>query len=696
VLVDGTPSAVIDMWTTEADADARRLLDMLVPTIRLALDNAVAYRELADYQAGLEKLVDQRTLELREAQASREKFFGNISHEIRTPLSLILLSVADIERRAGKLLDDRSRGGLGSISDASRKLVRLVDELLLLAAGQAAKLGIAPGPTDLDGLVEQLAAAWRPAAEAAGLELQLETPSARTFANVDPVAFERIVSNLVSNAVKYTPRDGTISIHLEVDDTLRLSVLDTGPGIDKDLAERLFGRFERAAGSDRRKAGTGIGLALVKQLVEAHDGIVTAIPRPTGGSEFRVTLPLSRIALAKPVVAGTSTSLRTTHAPTHVEGTIASGTVFTPPGLSAGTIVIAEDEPRLAESIASLLSEQYTVIVGLDGAAALDLVKQHQPQLLITDVDMPGMTGIELARKFREVTGDRLAPIIILSAVIDLNTRLAGLEAGAVDYIGKPFDPAELRARVASQFRMRDLAMRLHRAEQLSAMGILTSGLAHELRNPANGIVNAIAPLQMLLPEELAGPETDVGQLLDAMKSCADQIAFLVRQLLGFRNNADLELRPYDLKVLVQRAIGLAKDALQEVEVRIEMNVERRVMCAQPLLVQVVANLIENAGHAANRGGWVAIRAESVGQTSVRLELTDSGPGVPVELRERVFEPFFTTKSPGKGTGLGLSVARAILHRHHGTLEISDRDGRTAFVMELPVESAFPKSGNAV
>jgi signal transduction histidine kinase len=495
--------------------------------------------------------------------------------------------------------------------------------------------------------------------------------------------------------VKYTPHGGSISIELVVDDTLRLSILDTGPGIARDLAERLFGRFERASGDARRKAGTGIGLALVNQLVEAHGGVVAAIPRPTGGSEFRVTLPLSRLVDARPAIVGAPTALRTTHAPIHVGGTIASGTVFKPPGLSAGTIVIAEDEPRLAESIASLLSEQYTVIVALDGLAALEQVKQHQPQLLITDVDMPNMNGIELAKQFREVTGDRLAPIIILSAVIDLNTRLAGLEAGAVDYIGKPFDPAELRARVASQFRMRDLAMRLHRAEQLSAMGILTSGLAHELRNPANGIVNAIAPLQMLLPQELVGPETDVGQLLDAMKSCAEQIAFLVRQLLGFRNNMDLELRPSEVPALVQRAVGLAKEALQEVDVRIDMNVERRVLCAQPLLVQVVANLVENAGHAAKRGGWVAIRGRSVGKR-ITLEMTDSGPGIPPELRERVFEPFFTTKSPGKGTGLGLSVARAIIHRHHGTIEISDREGRTAFVIDLPAESTGAKSANAV
>ncbi len=694
---------------TQASADMHEreeLLAFVKPTLELALQNALAYQELSEYKAGLEKLVEQRTAELRtahdelasmvtdlrNAQAAREKFFGNISHEIRTPLSLILLAAADIERRSGASLDERSRAGLASVNDAARKLVRLVDELLLLAAGQEDKLVLAPEPTDLAAMLKQIVNAWRPAAEVAGLEIAGNVP-ARFVANVDPVAIERIVSNLVSNAVKYTPRGGHIDLELAVTgEHVRVSVLDTGPGIDADLAKRLFGRFQRSQGDDRRKTGTGIGLALVKQLAEAHGGSVEAVARPTGGTELRVLLPAS-LHIDNVVAIGSST-LRTNHAPVVDGSAVTSGTVFRPDGVSAGTILVAEDQPNLAESIAKLLCDQYTVVVALDGNAALELVKQHQPQLLITDVEMPGMTGIELAAKFRETT-DRVAPIIILSAVIDLRTRVAGLEAGAVDYVTKPFDPAELKARVQSQFRMRDLTARLQRAEQLSSMGILTSGLAHELRNPANGIVNAIAPLTELLPEELIGPDTDAGQLIEAMRSSAEQIAFLVRQLLGFRNNGKLELRASEVPALVQRAVTLAKNALAGVDVRSDLTVAGRILCAAPLLVQVLANLVENAGHAAGRGGWVAIRATSAnGRTCI--EVTDSGPGVPAQLRERIFEPFYTTKAPGKGTGLGLSVARAIAHRHNGTLELREVDGRTAFVLDVPAESHAAAKASAV
>ena len=551
--------------------------------------------QLAEANQELERTFN----ELNEAKAARDRFFGNVSHEIRTPLSLIMLAAGDIEARSGKLLDARSAQSLGSVTEAARKLVRLVDELLLLAAGQEGKLSVHREPTDLGALVAQLLAAWRPAAEAAGLELEARAPVS-LVASVDPVAIERVASNLVSNAVKYTPRGGRVEIELYEDEAgIRLSVLDTGLGIAEELAGRLFGRFERGA-IDRGKKGTGIGLSLVKQLVEAHDGTIEALRRTPAGTEMRVIVPRTDAHDAIAPIRGLRIDVAAT------TERIESGARFEPAGISSGTIVLAEDDAGLAEMTARLLSERYTVIVGLDGEAALELVRKHQPQLLITDIDMPLMNGIELARKFREHTGDRLAPIIMLSAVLDLGTRVAGLEAGAIDYVTKPFDPRELTARVDAQFRMRELAVRLHQAEQLSTMGILTSGLAHEIRNPANGIVNALAPLMDLLPKELTGPETGVGQLLEVMDGCARQIAFLSRQLLGFKSGGQLEVSRVRVSAIIQRALLLAQTALSGVEVRTEIT-DCDLMCSGPLLIQAVTNLVENAGHAAGPKGWVVV-----------------------------------------------------------------------------------------
>jgi signal transduction histidine kinase len=678
-------------------SDAQTLIDLLAPTIALALDNAFGYRALSDHQKNLERIVEQRTIELRstsaklagtvaqltDAQGVRERFFGNISHEIRTPLSIVLLAVADIEKRSNAALDPRARTALGSITDSARKLVRLVDELLLLAAGQEGKLRIKAEPTNLSAMLASLIGAWTPATEDAGLTLTCRAPD-QLFANVDPVAIERVATNLVSNAVKYTPGPGSIEIELAVDAAhLRLSVFDTGDGISDELAARMFGRFERAD-KDSHIVGTGIGLSIVKQLVEGHGGTVAAHRRPTGGTELRVELPGEVVITGSvhhaviPIVAPAAAAV----VPKPV------GQLSAPDALASGSILLAEDDVRLADMIGELLGEDYVVRIANDGATALDIARRYQPQLLITDVDMPGMDGIELSRRFREVTNDRLAPVIILSAVLDLGTRVAGLEAGAVDYVTKPFDPSELKARVRAQFRMRDLAMRLHRAEQLSTLGVLTSGLAHELRNPANGVVNAVEPLRQLLPPELLVGDHPVGQLLDVIGECAEQINMLARQLLGFRNSAtELQVRPTKLHELVQRALSIGQEAYKDVVVRVRIPADVTVECAPPLMIQVLTNLLENAAHAAGRGGWIEVIARSDG-TLVSLEIADSGPGVPIELRGKVFEPFFTTKMQGTGTGLGLAVSREIVARHHGTLEIEDQGAHSVFVVRIPRRAA--------
>jgi signal transduction histidine kinase len=684
--------------TPRADADhdeAQTLLDLLAPTIALALDNAFAYRELADYQKGLERKVEERTAELREARDSlaetvrqleeardaRERIFGNISHEIRTPLSLILLAVGDLAARAE--LGASARAQTGSIESSARKLLRLVDELLLLAAGEAGALELQRQSVDIGQLATTIITIWRPAAEAAGLTLALEAAD-DLVADADPIAIDRIVSNLLSNAIKFTPRGGRIMVRVEpAGPGLAIAVRDTGVGIDDGLFERLFGRFEQGTGAANVRSGSGIGLSLVKELAQAHGGGVTVERLGTGGSQFRVTLPRTR--------APASDVALPEHRPSDfglAAAPIQSGDVLDADAAAdAPTLLIAEDDPALAASIAHLLADEYKVVVALDGLAAYDLAVRHQPHLLVTDVEMPGMSGVELTRRFRALPNNGLAPIVMLSALADLRDRITGLDAGAVDYVVKPFDPRELKARVRAQLEMRNLALRLHRAEKLAALGTLSAGLAHELRNPANGIVNAIAPLREVLPAELVTDDAPAGQLLEVLGGCAEQIASLSRQLLGFRRGGDLELRAVRIGDLVQRAVSLTRPALRGIELREHLDGDATVQCAAPLLVQVLTNLVENAAHAAGQGGWVEV-ATHAADGRIVVEVADSGPGVPPELRERIFEPFFTTKPVGSGTGLGLPIARDIIHRHGGILEIRERQHRPVFVIDLPNRTA--------
>ena len=690
-LGDDTRGSLTVTLAAAADrAQQLAILDLTLPSIGMAIANALHRSRLESRVASrttelsaARDALTEKVSELHQVQATRARFFGNISHEIRTPLSLILLAATDVEKRMRSALDERSAQALGVVADSARKLTRLVDELLLLAAGQEDKLAAHQEPTDLAALIERIAVAWRPAAEVAGIAFVTRT-APTLMASVDMVAIERIVTNLISNAVKYTPPGGTVELELVRDHAgIRLSVLDTGTGFDPDLRDRLFERFERSSGDDRRKHGSGLGLHLAKQLVEIHGGSLEAIVRPSGGSELRVRLPAGLVLPDRTAPRHREIKLRLADVLVSPPTRLRAGTRVVPPGVSHGVVLLAEDDVRLAEMIAELLGDEYTVVIAHDGEEALRLAAITRPQLLVTDVDMPGIDGVELARRFRRLVDDPLAPIIILSAVLDLTTRLEGLEAGAVDYVTKPFEALELKARVRAQFRTRDLANRLHRAEQLATLSFLTSGLAHELRNPANGITNAVPPLLALLPAELRHPDHPVAQLLDVVAECSGQITFLARQLLGFRSsNAPLEMVAHDVRRLVERARALASGSLATVRLELDL-VPATVTCAAPLLTQVLTNLLENAAHAAGQGGWVRLRARRAGGT-LALAITDSGPGVPAELRTRVFEPFFTTKPPGLGTGLGLPLARDIVARHGGVLELRDEGAIQAFVIELP------------
>lgn len=171
------------------------------------------------------------------------------------------------------------------------------------------------------------------------------------------------------------------------------------------------------------------------------------------------------------------------------------------------------------------------------------------------------------------------------------------------------------------------------------------------------------------------------------MSDCAQQLSFLSRQLLGFKRDHKLDVVPTDLTQVVQRAIRMAQVALRGVELRTAFAIDDPIPGSGPLLVQALMNLIENAGHAVGPGGWVQISTRYSGHFA-QIEVTDSGAGVPMELRERIFEPFFTTKGPEVGTGLGLPVSRAIVQRHGGVLEIRECNGRPLFVIELPVSGS--------
>jgi len=677
----------------ELSAGDRRLVERMIEVVGNAVDNAIAYSVIKSYRNELEDRVTERTAQLASAleqvkhqQEARQRIFQNISHELRTPLSLISLSTGDIAYREERLTET-SKQRLGQIDDSIQRLLHLFDGMLLLAAGQEGKLRIRPEHTDVAIALRSLVSAWQLAAEKQDIHLSFSGPDRLTM-RVDEAGVERAVSNLLSNAIKFTPQGGSIEVRLEEADAshVRICVQDSGVGMDDEFLGRVFGRFEQGPAPVRTgERGSGIGLAIVKEIAEAHGGTAAVTSRRGQGSTFTLTLPkeqdLSKLAARGegsyiPALQQRSPELETAGGKPVSDAAPAAKAATV-------TVLVAEDDPTLRQFLVELLSRDYRVVAAADGLAALRLVKEHQPAILITDIGMPGIDGIELTRRFRQSSGDKLAPVIMLTAYAVVETRLQGLGAGAVDYVTKPFHPEELMARVKAQLQIREMAMRLHESQKLAGLGILSAGLAHELRNPANGVVNAIGPLKRMLPQEVFAPGTSTALLFDALTTGAEQIAVLTKQLLGFSRQGELEVREESMGRILDSAEALVEPALAGRRVRRDLRHTDAVRCARGLVVQVLVNLLENAAHASPPGGEITL-STSLENGFVCFDVRDSGPGVPKELRDRIFDPFFTTKAPGHGTGLGLTISKMIAERHGGTLKLLEGEKGGAFRLELP------------
>jgi signal transduction histidine kinase len=691
----GTLSLWFDEEGDEAVSARIEIVDMVAPTVALALHGARSHAELLDARQHLERRVEQRTAELTQArdelagalaqlqsaEAARSSIFANINHEIRTPLSLILLSI-DKLRSTGHL-DETDERSLASVSRNARKLLRLVDELLLLAAGDEHKLTISPRDTDVSSLAREVVDGFAASARSCGIALRTEiAPNIR--AEIDEASVDRILSNLISNAIKFTPPEGQIEVTFTANDAqLVFTVRDSGVGISEAFMPRIFGRFEQDARPVRTGAlGSGIGLSIVRSLAEAHTGRAEVERLPVG-TLFRVTLPRQ----AAPGIRRAEREVPRQRPATPSDFGLPSGEIVklaTVAQRSGTTVLVVEDNEDLRVRIVHILSAHHRVIAAADGETGLKLADAERPDMLVSDIGLPGMDGLELTRKFRALPGNRLAPVLLLSAFAAIEHRITGFEAGAIDYMTKPFEPTELIARVRVQLDRRKLALQLHESEKLAALGTLSAGLAHEMRNPANGIVNAVAPLRELLPEALRAPGTAIDELLSVIQECSAQIAMLSRQLLGATGDGDVVTETVPATRLIERALAILRSVLKDVEVRRELGYAGEVTCAPALVLQVLSNLLDNAAHAAGPRGWVGVTT-FVDDGRFVCEVSDSGAGVPQALRERIFEPFFTTKAPGQGTGLGLSTSRQIALRHQGALFVRPTATGSVFRLELPL-----------
>lgn len=484
-----------------------------------------------------EQVIQHQADSLQELLHLKEKLYANISHEFRTPLTLIL---GPVRRMLGKNTDTQAREQLEMVQRNSERLLRLVDQLLGLSRLSAQKPPTASAQP-LMPLVEVLTESFRPLAQEKGLSL-IQGESEDIWVNCAPDALEKILMNLLSNAIKYTPAGGRITVDVCSDgqDVAVLSVSDTGIGIPADEHAAVFERFHRIGEIGETIPGAGIGLALVKELVESYGGSVGLVSSPGAGTTVSIRLPrheaLEQGTTAKDSVHVSAAARR------EVESLVQPGTTLSMADHDHGDdrrcVLIVEDNPDMQNYLHDLLDQDYECLVAGNGQDGLEVALEQVPDLVVTDVMMPEMDGYELTQTLKEDQRTSHIPIIMLTARSDQESRLKGLRERADDYLIKPFDDEELLLRISNQLAARDIIK-----ARFSGRIYLEEPLSTELNERERKFLQRF---EVLLKQDHSDPNLDIGSMASRMAVSTRQ---LQRKLKALTGHSPAEyLRAYRLK----------------------------------------------------------------------------------------------------------------------------------------------------
>ena len=690
------------------DAHYRDFLDLLTAHLATAITNARLHEEER-----------QRAEALAALDQAKTAFFSNVSHEFRTPLTLLLGPLEDVLRAPA--LPAAQRVALEVAHRNAGRLLRLVNTLLDFSRIEAGRLDATFAPVDVAALTEDLASVFRSAVERAGLSFSVRCAPPTSPVFLDRDLWEKVVLNLLSNAFKFTLHGGITVTLGERDGMVALAVADTGVGIPAAELPHVFQRFHRVAGSEgRTHEGTGIGLALVHELVKLHGGSVRVDSALGRGSTFTVEIPTGSAHLPPERIGATRVLASTAVGaapfveealrwlPESDRGTdeiALDGAELASVSTAGATILVADDNADMRAYLVRLLSQYWRVEAVADGAAALASIRRQRPDLVLSDVMMPRLDGAGLLQALRSDDALRSVPMILLSARAGEESRVEGLQSGADDYLVKPFSARELLARVNSTLELARLRREALEAVRRSEEALRQADrrkdeflamLGHELRNPLAPIRTAVQVLRLLGVQE-----PHLNDARDIIDRQVTHICRLVDDLLDVSRitSGKIELRQEQVSVfeVIEMAVEATRQSLDAAAHTLSVNAGQDVWVEgdRARLVQIFINLLTNAAKFTPPGGHIGVYCDCR-DGRVSISVRDTGIGILAAAHERIFDLFqqedVSLERAAGGLGIGLTLVKRIAEMHGGSVRVfsAGRGKGAEFVVTLPLHEAAP------
>lgn len=649
---------------------------------------------------------------LAELDRLKSDFFANISHELRTPLTLIVSPIDDLLRRSSNLPPDL-RQALEFARQNGLRLLKLINDLLELVRLDQRKADLKREALDLSVFASGLVDSVRHLASLKGLSLKTSSVDGPIPVEVDPARMEKVVLNILTNAIKFTPNGGLIEVRCSRQGREAvLEIRDTGPGIAATDLPHIFDRFRQAdSSSTRRFQGAGIGLALAHEIVQEHGGRLAASSELGAGTTLRVVLPISMVQSERLLRRGEEEVESDPIAKIYQDAERAiildlQADARRPvPGSDAAacTVLVVDDEPDMRRFITSTLSQEHVVLEAADGESALEAVRKYRPRLIVLDLMMPKIDGLGVCRQIKSDPFTACTKIILLTAKADEASKVTALELGADDFLTKPFSTLELKTRVANLMlaeglerdlrnrnealertlrQLQETEVQLIQSEKMNALGKLAAGLLHEINNPLNFTFVALQMAE-------ASPKADE-ELKEIFKDIEDgmsRIRNVVSDLRAFAYPShQARQERFTIGEALTTALRLTAQELKDLAVYRD-GLDGLAACGcKAQIVHVLMNLLVNSAHAtAGTGRKRQIRVEAeLREGRLQVSVWDNGCGVKAEHLSRIFEPFFTTKDVGQGMGMGLSVCHTIIRNHGGTITVQSEEGKwTRFTFDL-------------